>query len=60
MAPAPSLPSAYVTQIDGLSVGPHVGSCGTAAFRHTTVIVTDIASDPLWNGYLEVAPSVEG
>lgn len=48
---APSLPLAYSSAIDGLSAGPCAGSCGTAAFRNAPVIVTDIASDPLWDGY---------
>ncbi len=47
-AAAPSLPEAYCAVIDGLEIGPSVGSCGTAAFRKEPVIVTDIANDPLW------------
>jgi PAS domain S-box-containing protein len=45
---APSLPSAYVHAIDGVAIGPAVGSCGTAAFHATPAIVADIAQDPLW------------
>ncbi len=45
---APSLPREYVSAIDGMAVGPEVGSCGTAAYLNRTVIVSDIASDPLW------------
>jgi PAS domain S-box-containing protein len=52
---APSLPDEYVRAIDGLSIGPCVGSCGTAMFFGTQVIVTDIQSDPLWQDYREVA-----
>lgn len=45
---APSLPSAWSALIDGLPIGPSVGSCGTAAFRRERVVVSDIATDPLW------------
>jgi hypothetical protein len=52
---APSLPAAYVEAIDGLVIGPRVGSCGTAAYRAEPVIVSDIATDPLWVNYRELA-----
>jgi diguanylate cyclase (GGDEF)-like protein/PAS domain S-box-containing protein len=52
---APSLPKAYVTAIDGLRIGPKVGSCGTAAYRREPVIVTNIMNDPLWEDYRELA-----
>jgi PAS domain S-box-containing protein len=45
---APSLPLEYSTAIDGVAIGPTVGSCGTAAYRKKPVYVEDIASDPLW------------
>src|SRR5262249_38523995 len=47
-AAAPSLPPEYSAQIDGLKIGPQVGSCGTAAYLRQRVIVEDIAHDPLW------------
>src|SRR6202165_4486976 len=53
--PAPSLPTKYVEAIDGLVIGPSVGSCGTAAYRGKPVIVSDIATDPLWADYRELA-----
>jgi len=52
---APSLPEAYNRAIDGLAIGPNVGSCGTAAFRGEAVVVEDIATDPLWKDYRELA-----
>ncbi|MFN0079629.1 MAG: PAS domain S-box protein [Prosthecobacter sp.] len=52
---APSLPDAYNRAIDGLRIGPCVGSCGTAAFRREQVTVEDIATDPLWADYRELA-----
>ncbi|MFB9289723.1 ATP-binding protein [Pseudoduganella plicata] len=52
---APSLPPSYLTALDGLAIGPRVGSCGTAMFRREPVIVADIARDPLWEGYRDLA-----
>ncbi len=43
-----SLPEAYLATIEGLEIGPEVGSCGTAAYRRERVIVEDIATDPRW------------
>lgn len=54
-AAAPSLPAPFVQAIDGLPIGPRAGSCGTAAYRRETVVVDDIATDPLWDGYREPA-----
>jgi len=47
----PSLPPAIIRSIDGLRIGPNAGSCGTAVYRRETVIVRDIARDPLWDDY---------
>lgn len=52
---APSLPQSYREAIDGLEIGPSAGSCGTAAFTGQPVYVTDIAMDPLWDEYREIA-----
>jgi len=52
---APSLPKAYIDAIDGVLIGPRVGSCGTAAYLRQQVIVEDIATDPLWANYREAA-----
>jgi signal transduction histidine kinase/ActR/RegA family two-component response regulator len=52
---APSLPTAYTEAIDGIVIGPSVGSCGTAAYRGEPVIVRDIATDPLWADYCALA-----
>lgn len=54
---APSLPDAYNRAIDGVAIGPAVGSCGTAAHRKQTVIVADIASDALWVDFKDLAAS---
>jgi diguanylate cyclase (GGDEF)-like protein/PAS domain S-box-containing protein len=52
---APSLPEAYNRAVDGVAIGPAAGSCGTAAYRKEQVIVTNIATDPLWADYRELA-----
>ena len=52
---APSLPAAYTRAIDGVRIGPNVGSCGSAAYRREAVVVVDIMTDPLWRDYRELA-----
>ncbi len=52
---APHLPKDYSQSLDGLPIGPTAGSCGTACFTGETVITEDIATDPLWEGYRELA-----
>jgi PAS domain S-box-containing protein len=52
---APSLPEAYNAAIDGVAIGPSVGSCGTAAYQRRPVFVTDIATDPLWTDFKDLA-----
>lgn len=54
---APSLPEDYNRAIHGGEIGPRAGSCGTAVYRNQPVIVTDIATDPLWDDYRELALS---
>ncbi|MGW4275180.1 SpoIIE family protein phosphatase [Streptomyces seoulensis] len=52
---APSLPGFYNEAIDGIATGEGVGSCGTAAHRRRPVIVTDIATDPFWEDFRDLA-----
>lgn len=52
---APSLPERFTQSIDGKPIGPRAGSCGTAAFRGEPVIVENIATDPLWQDYRDLA-----
>lgn len=54
---APSLPELYCAAIDGAEIGPKVGSCGTAAFTGQPVFVSDIATDPLWEDFRDLALS---
>src|SRR6266566_1638202 len=52
---APNLPKPYTKAIDGAFIGPAMGSCGTAAYRAQQVIVSDIATDPLWVDFRDLA-----
>ncbi len=52
---APSFPAAYNKAIDGIAIGTHAGSCGTAAFLGRPVWVTDIATDERWRDFRELA-----
>src|SRR6266705_139267 len=54
---APNLPEAYVKAVDGLPIGPRVGSCGTSMYLRKPVVVTDVLIDPLWSDYRELANS---
>ena len=51
----PSLPAKYNEAVEGLRIGPAVGSCGTAVFWNVPVIVEDIAADPLWKDLRQAA-----
>ncbi|MCJ2179220.1 putative bifunctional diguanylate cyclase/phosphodiesterase [Novosphingobium album (ex Hu et al. 2023)] len=48
---APSLPEDYSQSLDNLTIGPNVGSCGTAAYLGQPVEVHDIARDPRWSPF---------
>jgi PAS domain S-box-containing protein len=54
-AAAPSLPPAYMAALDGLHIGPGVGSCGSSMYSNELVIVPDIQVDPRWAPYKELA-----
>ena len=52
---APSLDPRYSKIINGLKIGPSVGSCGTAIYRNSRVIVEDINTSLLWVNFKEIA-----
>jgi len=52
---APNLPEAYRGATEGVRIGPNVGSCGTAAYLRQPVFVSDIASDPRWVNFRDLA-----
>src|SRR5258708_2726712 len=56
-AAGPRVPKGWIDAITPLKIGPAIGSCGSAAFLKQRVIVSDIATDPLWVDYRDVALS---
>lgn len=54
---APSLPITYSQAIDGVKIGPNAGSWGAAAYLEAPVVVSDIATDPLWANWRDLALS---
>ncbi|MFN8634114.1 MAG: histidine kinase dimerization/phospho-acceptor domain-containing protein [Chloroflexota bacterium] len=52
---APSLPTGYTDQIDGIEIGPMVGSCGSAAYWRKLVIAEDVLTAPVWQEYRHLA-----
>lgn len=53
----PSLPTAYNEAIHGIEIGDGVGSCGTATYLRTSYVARDIATDPNWAEFKELALS---
>jgi diguanylate cyclase (GGDEF)-like protein/PAS domain S-box-containing protein len=47
----PSLPDDYSRALDGIAIGPDVGSCGSAAFYGKAVLAIDLDTDPRWQPY---------
>jgi diguanylate cyclase (GGDEF)-like protein/PAS domain S-box-containing protein len=47
----PSLPGDYSRSLDGLAIGPDVGSCGSAVFYGTPVLAMDLDTDPRWQPF---------
>ncbi|MGV3755064.1 MAG: PAS domain-containing protein [Verrucomicrobiota bacterium] len=48
---APNLPDEYNRSLDGLVIGPTVGSCGAAMHFGQRCVARDISTDPLWADY---------
>ncbi len=44
----PSLPPDWLGALDGLVIGPNIGSCGAAAWSGELAISEDMAVDPKW------------
>ncbi|QQX79084.1 EAL domain-containing protein [Shewanella sp. KX20019] len=55
---APSIADSYNNAINGIEIGPKVGSCGSAAFLGQRVIVEDIATHENWTPYRELSLAV--
>ncbi len=52
---APSLPEAYRRALDGAGIGPQAGITGVAVASKKAIIVADMANDPQWVQYRELA-----
>lgn len=52
---APSLPAGYNEAVNGVAIGPAGGSCGAAAHEQRAIYATDIATDPRWTDFRELA-----
>jgi diguanylate cyclase (GGDEF)-like protein/PAS domain S-box-containing protein len=48
---APGLPEDLSRGLEGVAIGPNVGSCGSAAYYGRPVLATDIDTDPRWLPY---------
>ena len=44
----PSLPPDWMASLDGLVIGPNIGSCGLAAWSGELAITEDMLADPKW------------
>lgn len=51
---APSLPGFYTKEVEKLSAGIGVGSCGTAAITGEVVIAEDLNTHPYWQEFLQL------
>ena len=47
----PSLPDDYSRALEGVAIGPDVGSCGSAAYFGEPVLAEDLDTDPRWQPY---------
>ena len=52
---APSIPVKFCELVNGVKIGSAVGSCGTAAYRKSRVVVEDIGTSPLWVDFKKLA-----
>ncbi len=52
---APTVPASYCRASDSIEIGPRSGSCGAAAYLGRPVYSVDIATDPVWGDYRDLA-----
>lgn len=52
---APNIHPEYCSLLNGVFIGPKVGSCGTAAFSKSRTIVENIETSPLWEDFKDLA-----
>ncbi|MCK5001569.1 MAG: response regulator [Gammaproteobacteria bacterium] len=51
---APNLPALYNDAIDGIEIGPEVGTCCAAAYKGEPLIASDVSVHPNWVNYREL------
>lgn len=51
----PSLPKEFCEAINGLQIGPNVGSCGTTTYTGKRIFVENIETDPKWEKIKHIA-----
>lgn len=51
---SPGLPSSYDEALDGLQIGPDVGTCGPAMTFGRPVLTRDMREDPNWRALLQL------
>jgi len=47
----PSLPEDYSRALDGVAIGPSIGSCGSSAYYGEPVLATNLDTDPRWQPF---------
>jgi diguanylate cyclase (GGDEF)-like protein/PAS domain S-box-containing protein len=47
----PSLPEDYSRALEGIAIGPDIGSCGSAAYYGEAVLAENIDADPRWQPF---------
>ena len=52
---APTVPASYCRASESIEIGPCAGSCGAAAYHGRPVYSIDIATDPVWGDYRNLA-----
>ncbi|MBB1455080.1 EAL domain-containing protein [Pseudoalteromonas sp. SG43-5] len=52
---APNIHPEYCSLLNGVYIGPKVGSCGTTAFSKSRTIVENIETSPLWEDFKDLA-----
>src|SRR6266851_4321213 len=54
LAVASKLPDGFTRKLEGWTIGPKRGACGTAVHRRERVIVADLATDPLYEDFRDL------
>ncbi len=51
----PNIPPEFLQALGSVRIGPSSGACGSAAYRREPVVVEDLSTDPLCEGFRELA-----